>query len=109
MELYILRKLDDSEGDYDVLDGGVVSARSEDIARQLISKAAGDEGRGLWFDPLRSSCNLLSADVEELVMRDFRSAWVSVNAPTYPVMVKSFSALSVGLGLTWTTRIYLSA
>lgn len=70
IRLYDLTRVDNSGGAYDVCNGGIVAAKSEERARELMSEAAWDEGAELWLDPLRSTCVILSADVERVIMTD---------------------------------------
>jgi len=70
LKLYDLTRIDLSGGAYDVCDGAIVSAYTEESARELMAKAAWYEGAELWLDPKRSLCVALSADVERIVMTD---------------------------------------
>ena len=47
---------------YDKTFGFVVRAETEDEARLLASKQAGDEGHHAWMEPFESTCVELTAD-----------------------------------------------
>jgi hypothetical protein len=93
--LYILRpkacepKDDPWDPWFDKCFGFVIVAESEDEARQLADKEAGDENRGSflraktadtnhpWLDSKYTSCELLTADSVDsptVIMKDFASA-----------------------------------
>jgi hypothetical protein len=68
MNLYELTRVDLSEGDYDVCNGGIVAAENEQKARVLMSTIAWYEGGELWLDGRRSTCDILSADTERVII-----------------------------------------
>ena len=83
-----LRKSDNPwEPWYDKAFGFIVTAKSEQEARELAHEEAGDENRGKfldketsktrspWLDDKYSTCEeLIPSDKSEVVMRDFASA-----------------------------------
>ena len=82
MNLYLLKPSEENKQAwipwYDKAFGFVVRAESELEARTIANNDAGYESYGEqapWFDPLQSSCEILTANGEpSLVLRDFRSA-----------------------------------
>lgn len=73
MKIFLLEQ-DSCVGGYDYVSGLVVRAVSEHVARYYAAESSGDEGRGLWFDPSRSTCVELTGEGEPgLVLRDFNA------------------------------------
>ena len=70
MEVYDLTKLCNAAGNYDVCNGGIVAAENEARARQLMSECAWDEGKELWLDPTKSTCNIVITDTERVIITD---------------------------------------
>ena len=53
---------------YETFESHIVRATCEEEARQLASKAAGREGKEVWFDSKKTSCQWLSVDGEAGVL-----------------------------------------
>lgn len=60
MRLWHLSRRDTSNPAYDVSNGFVVRAESEDAARKIASSSHGDEGAGVWLTRSGSTCELLT-------------------------------------------------
>ena len=63
---------------YDVANGFVVQANSEEEARQLCAPQAGDEKDRTWLDPGRSICavlgtTLLHVHSPKVILRDYNA------------------------------------
>lgn len=59
---------------YDCAVGFVVAASSEQKARLLASKQAGDEGPDYWLDPATSQCKIIRAiGNEKVILRNFHN------------------------------------
>ena len=63
---------------YDVADGFVVQANSEEEARQLCAPHAGDEKDRTWLEPGRSICAVLGMTMPyvhtpKIILRDFNA------------------------------------
>lgn len=56
--VFLLERVRDRRGgdEWDVVNGQVVQAPTEDEARKLASKKASSEGSDVWLDPQRSTC-----------------------------------------------------
>jgi hypothetical protein len=73
MRLWLLRRLS-REPKYDVNDGFVIRAWSEDQARQLADRERADEGEGVWLSAARSSCEPLEQGGEPgVILIDFNA------------------------------------
>lgn len=71
--LWVLKRLSDRP-QYDVNNGFVIRASSEDVARIMASKVRGDEGAETWTDPRLSTCDRLwPVGDDEIVMQDFNA------------------------------------
>jgi hypothetical protein len=72
MKLWLLRRK--RENGYDVHNGFVIRAESEDHARVVAGRAAGDEGELAWLRRSRSTCEELLADGNPcIVLADFNA------------------------------------
>lgn len=75
MRLWILKRIPDRDR-YDVLLDLVVRAPSEEAARTLAQRQAGDDDYhdDLWLNPKKSSCAVLSArGKSEVIITDFKA------------------------------------
>ena len=72
MHLWILTRIHRQPA-YDVFNGHVIRAESEERARQMANQAAVDEGR-IWLDPEKSLCSELTAyGPEGIMLSDFNA------------------------------------
>lgn len=81
MTLYILRPVEGKDTGsgpwnpwYDTAQGFVVAATSMWEARKLAADQCGGEGKGSWMDSRLSTCGVLKADKQGVILRDFASA-----------------------------------
>lgn len=78
MRLWLVRPHDGDaawEPWYDKAFGFVVRAATAEVAREIASRAAGDEGGAVWLDRSRSACVEITYEGSpQIVLRDFRSA-----------------------------------
>ena len=75
MRLYLLRR-DRRYGDpvYDCVNGLVVRAESEEMARALAAEKSADEGGHVWLDMTKSSCDQLPENgVPGVILVDFNA------------------------------------
>ncbi len=73
MKLWILKRLTDRP-EWDVNNGFVIRAETENAARGIASQQRGDEGPGTWIDTGLSTCEELTADGEiGVVLTDFNA------------------------------------
>ncbi len=56
MKLWLLTRNDDDGPTYDAYGGHVIAAPTEQEARALASEQPGDEGRDVWFNPDKVTC-----------------------------------------------------
>lgn len=58
-------------GHYDLVNGAIVRAGSEDEARSLLSTQAMDEGPNAWLNPALSTCEILAIEgISEIIIKD---------------------------------------
>lgn len=75
MKLYILRPITEWKPWYDTMAGIVVRAESHVAARRIAASQAGDEGSAVWFDPSKTTCEILKPEGKEgVVIKDFQAA-----------------------------------
>lgn len=74
MKLWLLCRHED-EPTWDVADGFVVRAETEEQARAIAAKRAGDEGSQVWLRySAGSTCEELTADGEPgIILRDYNA------------------------------------
>jgi len=71
--LWVLKRMS-ANPEYDVNNGFVIRAPSEDDARIMASGKRADEGAETWTDPAKSTCERLWPDGDdEIVMTDFNA------------------------------------
>jgi hypothetical protein len=73
MKLWLLTNEDADGAVYDVYNGFVIAAESEEIAREIANESPGDEG-SIWENPKLSSCELIGISEtlsEGIVLSDF--------------------------------------
>lgn len=70
MKLWLLKANDDNG--WDVADGFVVRALTDEHARFLAAQLKGDEGEKVWMSPSHSSCVEIPTDgVPDVILRSF--------------------------------------
>jgi len=69
MKLWLVQRPD--EHDYDVLNGALVRAGSEAIARQLVAAECGYEGHDVWFASSTRCIEVTTTGVAEVLLCDF--------------------------------------
>jgi len=79
MKLWLLRPHDNDPAwerpSYDKAYGFVVRAATAEIAREIASRDAGDEGAAVWLDRSHSACvELTQQGSPQIVLRDFNAA-----------------------------------
>jgi hypothetical protein len=73
MKLWLLKRFTETPV-YDVNNGFVIRAETENAARDIASQQRGDEGPETWTDIGLSTCEELTADGEiGVVLRDFNA------------------------------------
>jgi hypothetical protein len=78
MKLWLLKPIDPNvawaDNLWDVSVGFVIRAETEDRARALAAEHCGDEGSGVWIDPLETKCGELLIDgPEHVILQDFKA------------------------------------
>jgi hypothetical protein len=72
--LFLLKIIGDHIGDWDIAEGFVVRANSQQKARELAAESCGDEKADTWLDSAKSTCVDLESDGEAgVVLVDFKA------------------------------------
>jgi hypothetical protein len=62
VDLYLIRRIEQSDVWRDEAAGFVVAAVTYTQARKIASEDAGDEGKAIWLDPRRTTAEKLAKD-----------------------------------------------
>lgn len=80
MNIYVLKPKDRKDGGgpwnpwYDKAFGFIVAASGPHQARILAASRCGDEGMDVWFDPKWTTCKILKASKQGIILRDYAAA-----------------------------------